>query len=174
MSSGFISSEEKEKNLGDLQLIGFFLEGQQYGTDIGQVKEIVRMIEVTKVPKAPRFVEGVINYRGEIVLVVNLRKYLGLEDIENNLDIPIMIIQAHDYHFGVIVDSVTEVFSINKSLIEPVPEIHPLTEFLEGAIKLEGKIVLLLNFRKGLKNSEKLLLEKMTRVFRGKDKSSEK
>ena len=173
MSSGFISSEEKEKNLGDLQLISFALEGQQYGANIGHVKEVVRMIEVTKVPKAPRFVEGVINYRGEIIFLLDLRKYLGLENTENNnLDNPIIIIHAGDLHFGVIVDSVSEVFSISKSLIEPVPEIHPLAEFLEGAVKLEGKLVLLLNFEKGLKNSEKKLFEKITKAFIEKIKNS--
>jgi len=173
MSSGFISSEEKEKNLGDLRLISFALEGQQYGANIGQVKEVVRMIEVTKVPKAPRFVEGVINYRGEIIFLLDLRKYLGLENTENNnLDNPIIIIHAGDLHFGVIVDSVSEVFSISKSLIEPVPEIHPLAEFLEGAVKLEGKLVLLLNFGKGLKDSEKKLFEKITKAFIEKIKNS--
>ena len=173
MSSGFISSEEKEKNLGDLRLISFALEGQQYGANIGQVKEVVRMIEVTKVPKAPRFVEGVINYRGEIIFLLDLRKYLGLENTENNnLDNPIIIIHAGDLHFGVIVDSVSEVFSISKSLIEPVPEIHPLAEFLEGAVKLEGKLVLLLNFEKGLKDSEKKLFEKITKAFIEKIKNS--
>ena len=170
MSSGFISSEADTKDFADLKLLSFSLGDQQYGTHISQVKEVVRIIEVTKVPETPPFVEGVINYRGELVSVLNLKKYLGIKTTENGLNTPIIIVQADGQHLGVIVDSVSEVLSIPQSLIEPIPEIHPLAEFLEGAIKFEGKIVLILNFNKGLKKREKKLLENLTRNLAQKPK----
>lgn len=106
------------------QFVEFKLGQEEYGIDILQVKTIERMMPITRVPKAPRFVEGVINLRGEIVPVIDLRKRFDLPITETTENTRIIIVSVDDITVGMIVDSATEVVQLDQDSIEPAPPLR--------------------------------------------------
>jgi purine-binding chemotaxis protein CheW len=131
-----------------VQLTAFRVGGEEYVLDIMRVREIIRPIPVTKVRKGPRFVEGVINLRGEVIPVVDLRKRFELQTEE----VPtrkIIILTVEARILGLIVDGVTEVVRVPKSAIRPAPglfEPHQAPFFL-GVVQFRGRTLLLLNVK---------------------------
>ena len=109
-----------------MQLVGFTIGAEQFGVNILMVQEIIRSTPITSVPNAPAFVEGVINLRGNIIPVIDLRKRLDLEAGEMDpAETWIIILDIEGKITGFIVDSVTEVLKIQESGIEPPPDIIP-------------------------------------------------
>ncbi len=136
----------------EMQLVVFDLASEFYAVDIGDVREIIRMQTITRVPGAPPFVEGVINLRGKVIPVVDLRKRLELNVKEQTNESRIVWITIHDQDVGVIVDAVTEVLRIPLSLIEP-PSFMVTTvdsDYLRGIAKLESRLIILLDLTKVL------------------------
>lgn len=132
-----------------LQLVTFKLGDEEYGIDILKVQEINRMTEITTMPKAPFSVEGVINLRGKVIPVVNLRKKFGLDIKEVDAQSRIIVVDIGST-VGLIVDSVSEVLRISSDTIEPPP---PLTggigsEYIMGIGKLEDRLIILLDIDK--------------------------
>ncbi len=138
------------------QFVEFKIGEEEYGIDILQVKTIERMMPITRVPKAPAFVEGVINLRGEIVPVIDLKKRFDLPLSEITDDTRIIIVSAEDITMGMIVDSATEVVQLTSKAIEPAPPITGSIEsdYLEGVGKINEKLLILLNVGKLLKPQE--------------------
>lgn len=138
------------------QFVEFKLGEEEYGVDILQVKTIERMMPVTRVPKAPSFVEGVINLRGEIVPVIDLKKRFDLPPSQITDNTRIIIVSLEDITVGMIVDSATEVIQLPQEAIEPAPNITGGIDssFLDGVGKLNGKLLILLNLSKVLKPQE--------------------
>lgn len=138
------------------QFVEFKLGEEEYGVDILQVKTIERMMPVTRVPKAPSFVEGVINLRGEIVPVIDLKKRFNLPPGQITDNTRIIIVALEDITVGMIVDSATEVIQLPQEAIEPAPTIAGSIDsnFLDGVGKLDGKLLILLNLSKVLKPQE--------------------
>lgn len=138
------------------QFVEFKLGQEEYGIDILQVKTIERMMPITRVPKAPRFVEGVINLRGEIVPVIDLRKRFDLPITETTENTRIIIVSVDDITVGMIVDSATEVVQLDQDSIEPAPPITSSidSDYLDGVGKLDDKLLILLNVEKLLKPQE--------------------
>ncbi|TYP59906.1 chemotaxis protein CheW [Thermosediminibacter litoriperuensis] len=138
------------------QFVVFRLGQEEYGVDILQVNTIERMMPITRVPKAPYFVEGVINLRGEIVPVIDLRKRFGLPPGEITGDTRIIIVMVDDLTVGMIVDSATEVIQLPQDAVEPAPSVagNINSEFLEGVGKLNDKLLIILNLEKILRPSE--------------------
>ncbi|MCR4430529.1 MAG: chemotaxis protein CheW [Tepidanaerobacteraceae bacterium] len=138
------------------QFVEFKLGEEEYGVDILQVKTIERMMPVTRVPKAPSFVEGVINLRGEIVPVIDLKKRFDLPPSQITDNTRIIIVSLEDITVGMIVDSATEVIQLPQEAIEPAPNITGGIDssFLDGVGKLDGKLLILLNLSKVLKPQE--------------------
>jgi purine-binding chemotaxis protein CheW len=143
---------ENNNTLTETQLVVFDLAKEYYGVDIGDVREIIRMQAITRVPGAPEFVEGVINLRGRVVPVVDLRKRLELIVGEQTKESRIVVVDINGRDVGVIVDAVTEVLRIPMNLIEPPSSMvtNADSDYLRGIAKLETKLVILLDLDKVL------------------------
>lgn len=139
---------------GDLlQLVIFQLGGEEFGVEIVKVQEIIRMPEITHIPQSPDFVEGVINLRGKIIVVVNLDKRfnLSLKDVDENSRI--IVVEIGNNVVGMIVDSVNEVLRIPNSSVEPAPELvlsQISRDYLKGVGKVDDRLLILLDLAKVL------------------------
>jgi purine-binding chemotaxis protein CheW len=133
----------------------FFLAGEEYGLEILKVSEIIGMQPITRVPRMPEFVRGVINLRGKVIPITDLRKKFGMEQ-DANEDSCIIVVQMKGIQTGIVVDRVSEVVAIAETDIEDAPSfgagIH--TEFLLGIGKQNGRVKLLLDIDKVLVTSE--------------------
>src|ERR1700704_6616574 len=123
------------------QLVVFQLGAELYGVDIARVHEIIRLQTITRVPRAPSFVEGVINLRGKVIPVVDLRRRFGLPLAEHTRAPRTVVVEIGDQVVGIIVDSVSEVLRISPSTIEPPsPVVAGIdSEYLPGLPKLPDR-----------------------------------
>ena len=138
------------------QLVVFDLVSEAYGVDIGAVREIIRLQEITQVPRTPEFVEGVINLRGKVIPVIDLRRRFGLIVGEESKDNRIVVVDIGGQDIGVIVDAVTEVLRISSELIEPPSSVITTSEseYLLGIAKLDGRMIILLDLQEVLSEAE--------------------
>lgn len=143
-----------------LQLVTFTLGSEEYAVDILKVQEINRMKEITRVPNSPAYVEGVINLRGKVIPVVNIRKKFGLPEKENDEQSRIMIIDIQGITMGLVVDSVSEVLRVPSGIVEPTPPMASTisTEFIRGIAKLEDRLIILLDMDRLLGKAEETAL----------------
>lgn len=123
---------------------------EEYAVDIFYVKEINRLSHITKVPIAPEFIEGVINLRGRIIPVIELRIKMGLPKRENDKDSRIIVIEDDNLLVGFLVDAVKEVIRIPKDIIEEPPEIvtSSKTDYISSVGKLEDRLLILIDLKK--------------------------
>lgn len=144
-----------------LQLVTFKLGSEEFGVDILKVQEIIKMMNVTKIPNAPVFIEGVINLRGKIIPIVDLRKRLGFEDHEFDKSTRIIVVELDGLVLGFIVDSVSEVLRIPEDTIEPPPSMVAgiESEYIEGVGKLDDRLLILLELKKIFSSPEKKDIE---------------
>ena len=135
---------------GESQLVVFDLASEHYGVDIADVREIMRMQNITKVPGAMSYVEGVINLRGKVLPVLDLRKRLGLKVAGQTEESRIVIIDISEGEVGVVVDAVTEVLRVPNSSIEPPSSMvaQGNADYLRGIAKLADKLIILLDLSK--------------------------
>ena len=133
-----------------LQLVSFHIGQEEYGVDITKVLEINRMVEITKVPQAPSYVEGVINLRGKVIPIIDLRKRLGVESKEYDKNTRIVVVDIESEVLGMIVDSVSEVLRISRSTIEPPPDIAngSKSDYIQGVAKMEDRLLIFLDLSK--------------------------
>lgn len=142
---------------GDLlQLVSFVIQNEEFGVDILKVQEIIRPMDITRVPNAPAFVEGVINLRGRIVPIVDLRARFGLPPREQDKDTRIVVVELHEQVTGFMMDAVKEVIRVDKAVIEPPPElaIGVDTDYLKGVAKLDDRLLILLDLEEVLSDDE--------------------
>ncbi len=134
------------------QYLTFVLNSQSYGVPIGTVREINRLSEITPVPKTPVFVAGVMNLRGKVIPVVNLRLKLGFVQTEHTKETCIIVIETLVGQVGMIVDSVRGVIELVSNQIEPTPNLgnSSETEFVMGMGKLENSVIILIDIVKAL------------------------
>jgi purine-binding chemotaxis protein CheW len=138
----------------------FDLCGEEYGLEILKVQEIIGMMSVTHVPKAPQFIRGVINLRGKVIPVVDLRVKFGMaatEDTEKTCVIVVQVSQGdRQVTMGTIVDEVREVLDVKGEQIEPSPEFGEgtNTDFILGMGKVADKVIMLLDVDKVLSDGE--------------------
>lgn len=136
-------------------LVTFKIDTEEYGIKIKEVQEINRITEVTRVPRAPHYIDGIVNLRGNIIPVLDLRKFFGLTEKEMTDATRIIIVDCGGVKTGIVVDSVSEVLRFERSLIEPPPDILSNgvdSDYVEGVGKLnDGKrMILILNLEKVL------------------------
>ena len=133
--------------LSEMQLVVFELAGEQFGVDIATVREIIQMQAITRLPGADYFVEGMINLRGVVIPVVDLRKRFNLDVAEYNKDTRIMVIDCQGQDIGIIVDSVEEVLRIPADSIVPPSNVVTSagSDYLSGIAKLSERVVILLD-----------------------------
>ncbi|MBI5893002.1 MAG: chemotaxis protein CheW [Deltaproteobacteria bacterium] len=150
----------EEKRSGELQLVTFKIGKEEFSVDILKVQEIIRTMEITRVPRSPEFVEGVINLRGKVIPVIDLRKRFGLSKIEHGHDTRIIVVESTGRTVGMVVDSVSEVLRLDASTVEPPPEIvgGVDSEYIDGVGKLEDRLIILLNLDKVLSPKETQVL----------------
>ncbi|KAB1441136.1 chemotaxis protein CheW [Pseudodesulfovibrio senegalensis] len=152
--------EENEVRQQDdelIQLVTFSIGVEEFGVDILQVQEIIRTMEITNVPRAPDFVEGVINLRGKVIPIVDLRKRFGLEGREHDKHTRIIVIEISMMIVGFVVDSVSEVLRIPANTVEPPPPVVSglESEYIEGVGNMDDRLLVLLDLNQLLSNEEK-------------------
>jgi len=148
--------------LGDeRQLVVFELGAELYGVDISRVHEIIRLQSVTRVPRAPAFVEGVINLRGKVIPVVDLRRRFGLATAEHTRASRIVVVEIGDQVIGVVVDGVSEVLRVSEASVEPPsPVVSGIeSEHIQGIAKLPDRLVILLDLDRVLAREERRAVE---------------
>jgi len=151
-------SNQAEKNK-ILQLVGFIIGKDRFALDILMVQEIIRSPVITNLPNSPVFIEGVINLRGNIIPVIELRKKLNLPDSKDKktADSRIIIVNVDNRVTGFIVDSVSEILKIQAGTIEQPPDIVTAgmdSQYIEGVCDIQGDLVILLDFSKILRVDE--------------------
>lgn len=148
------------RKMEDIQLVTFKLGNEEYGINIGCVREIIKRLEITYVPKAPRFVEGLINLRGIIVPVIDIRRLFDIEPVGNDNDNRIIVAEVNERILGIIVDCVSEVRKVDMDNIEPVPPTISLIDnkYLDGVDRINDQILILLKLDKVL-SSENLMAD---------------
>lgn len=158
-----MSSNPENKNESNelLQLVSFKIANEEFGIDILNVQEINKMTQVTKVPNSPEFVEGVINLRGRVIPVVNLRVKMDLPNREYDKDTRIIVVDLSGKTVGFLVDSVSEVLRIPRNIMEPPPSIVAgiNSNYITAVGKLEDRLLILLDLDKILQQDEKEVLE---------------
>ena len=135
--------------MAEEQLVTFGLGGEEFGVDIMRVQEIIRIPPVTRVPNSPLYVEGVINLRGNIIPVINLRKRFGMDSAEETDLSRIIVLQVEDKVFGIRVDAVTEVLRLDSEGIEPPPPVAlgMDAQYIRGVGKIGERLLILLDLQ---------------------------
>jgi purine-binding chemotaxis protein CheW len=131
-------------------LASFFLAREEYGVDVKQVQEIRRVAEITKVPRAPEFVRGVINLRGRILPVLDLKRRLGLGEVADSRASRIVVVRVKERLLGLLVDGASQVLKIPVSRIEPPPEevLQKGGDYIRGVAKLDDRLIILVDLER--------------------------
>jgi purine-binding chemotaxis protein CheW len=147
----------------DLQVVGFRIGNETYGVRIASVREIVRVPEITAVPSAPDLIEGVINLRGKIIPVMDLRKRFGQIDIQADKKNRILVVELENKLIGLIVNAASEVLKIPPSEIEAPGSVFADGEsgYVTGVGKLNGRLIILLDISRLLHRPEFKRLEEV-------------
>lgn len=152
-----ITAEQIERQQAGTQIDGgkfltFFLGNEEYAIEILKVQEIIGLMPITPVPKMPVYIRGVLNLRGKIVPVMNLRTRFGFQEIDDTNETCIIVIQEDEYLMGVLVDKVSEVVDIETEDIEDVPSIGSAeqSEYLAGIGKVEDSVKMIIEVHKVL------------------------
>jgi purine-binding chemotaxis protein CheW len=143
--------QEQKRETGNLlQLVSFKIGNEEFGVDILNVQEINRMTQITKVPNSPDFVEGVINLRGRIIPVIDLRSRIGIAKKEADKNTRIVVVEILEKTIGFIVDAVKEVLRIPSDITEAPPElVNGIdSDFIKAVGKLEDRLLILLDLEK--------------------------
>ncbi len=140
----------------DLQIVGFRVGNETFGVPIQSVHEIVRMMEITAVPDAPIYIEGVINLRGKIIPVIDLRKRFGEKEIKSSKKNRILVAEIGTKMVGLVVDAASEVLKLPPSDVDPPPNVFQEGElnYVTGVGKLGGRLVILVELGKIMQRGE--------------------
>jgi purine-binding chemotaxis protein CheW len=143
------------------QIVVFELGSEFFGMDIATVESIIKMQAITRMPHAPSFVEGLINLRGKVLPVIDLRKRFGMPSKEADKNNRIIVINLSGTEVGMVVDGVSEVLTISDEMVEPAPKIATTveSEFITGIAKLDERLVILLDLGQVLSAQEQGSLE---------------
>lgn len=159
-----MSTMERVKQQGSverIQVVSFHLSSEEYGVDISQVQEIIRMVEITHVPRAPHFMEGVINLRGQLISIIDLRTRFSMPRAEQTKSTRIVVTEIGSKRVGIVVDSVSEVLNIPMEQVENAPEMIAGvgTEYIQGVGKVGDRLIILLDLTMVMSGDEKTQLE---------------
>jgi len=148
----------------ELHLVGFRIGRETFGVPIALVHEIVRVPDITAVPDSPGYVEGVINLRGKIVSVIDLRKRFGEKEITRNKKNRILVTETDGKMVGLIVDAASEVMKVPESEVEPPPPVFDEADvnYVTGLGKLHGRLIILIDLSKVLQKGELRRLDEFT------------
>lgn len=146
--------EQKERRKGEtfFHLVTFNLLKEEFGVEISNVQEIIRAIDITPVPGAPSHVRGVINLRGKIIPVVDLRRRFSLPETEYSEDQRIVVVEVGPKRIGMLVDSVSQVIKVPAGVVEEMPdEAMSVDEnYIRGVGKLDNRLIIILDLNRSL------------------------
>lgn len=147
--------------LKDKKVIAFQIEDEEYAFFVDQVNSIERMMPITRVPHTAEFIMGVINLRGVVLPIIDLRIRLGLEKAAYDKQTRIIIVQTDEMEVGLIVDAANDVISISDDDIEDAPNAFDTEkeDYIDGVLKLDGRLLVLLNLQKILMDPKEIQTE---------------
>ncbi len=159
-------TEQDKKSTGQMiQLVNFRLRDEEFGVDIGSVREIIRVADITHIPEAPSFLHGLTNLRGQVIAVIDLARQFGLAPQQ---DLPetakIVVTEIKGQTVGMLVDEVPEVLKISAENIEAAPELvqtEVRTDYIKGVAKSDNRLIILLDLEKLLAPHE---VEELTKA----------
>jgi len=144
----------KDNTSNDIEFATFYVGGALCGIDILNIQEINKNFEITNVPQASDYVEGILNLRGRIVTIIDLGRKLGLEPVNKDKDNRNIIVNSDDEHIGLLVDSISDVVLAQKSAIEPAPSNigGAKGKFFQGVLKTEAQLIGILDIDEVLRD----------------------
>ncbi|MDH3975011.1 MAG: chemotaxis protein CheW [Deltaproteobacteria bacterium] len=169
------TAESTEKVIDGGKFLTFQLQDEEYGLEILKVREIIGIMDITTVPQTPDYVKGVINLRGQVIPVIDLRLKFGLKESEYGKRTCIIVVDVNGVMMGIVVDTVSEVMDIETVDIEATPSFGTTlnTDYILGMGKVKGKVKILLDISKVLTSEELVMMEELQRrETKGKDNSS--
>lgn len=146
-----------EKTLGqEGKYLTFVLNKEEYGIEILRVREIIGLMDITNVPQTPGYMKGVINLRGKVIPVIDLRMKFSIQEEEHTQETCVIVVEVNNTQIGIIVDSVSEVVDISRSEIEETPSFGQVinTDSIMGMGKVKEKIIILLDIKEVLSSEE--------------------
>lgn len=172
MSTALPIQGYNEENI--IQLIIFHVGAEEFGVPIGEILEIIKINNITPIPDVPAFIKGIINVRGDIVTVIDLKSRFNILTSTNENAKHIVISKQHDNLFGLMVDEVTEVLRVNKNEIKMPPTLSSKVqkEYFNGVVILDERLIILLDLKKVLSEKElEQIIEKSSSIKREKIKN---
>ena len=150
------ASETREGNAEGKQLISFTVGAEEYGLELLRVKEVIRMRQITWLPKAPSCVKGIINLRGDIIPVIDLRDRLGLESQEQTAMTRVIVVEVEGRLVGMVVDSASQVVRVPSDQFDPPPPMAGMAThgFITGVAKMDGKLIITIDAESVLSTDE--------------------
>jgi len=141
---------------GDLKVIVFQLQDEEYGIPVHQVRSIEKVQHITRVPRTASYIKGVINLRGVVTPIIDLRKRFGLQELEDTESTRMIIVSKDDIEVGFIVDAANDVIDIHSDIIEPAPEVvgSVEVEYILGVAKLEKRLIVMIDLEEVLKTGQ--------------------
>ncbi len=151
---------DNTNSIEEKKYVAFKINEEYYGIDIFNVKAIERVLAFTRIPNSPEYVKGVINLRGEVVPVIDLRKRFGIDSKEIDSNSRIIIVSSNETLIGLLVDSSSEVIQLNSDCVDNPPEIKDniSEDFVKGIGKKDSKLIILIDIEKviGFKEIERV------------------
>jgi purine-binding chemotaxis protein CheW len=153
---GFVVAQQEQRE-AITQLVVFQLGNELYGADISVVREVSPLQRVTRVPRTPKYIEGVTNLRGRVIPVVDLRRRLGLAVSAATKSTRIAVAELEGGQVGMVVDAVLEVLRVPASAIEPPSQLLSKVdaEYVQGVAKVDGRLIILLDLARVLQREER-------------------
>lgn len=150
-----------EHLIGDLKVIVFQLQDEEYGIPVQQVRSIEKVQYITRVPRTAPYIKGVINLRGVVTPVIDLRKRFGLQELEDTDSTRMIIVSKDDIEVGFIVDAANDVIDIHSDIIEPAPEVvgSVEVEYIQGVAKLDKRLIVMIDLEEVLTTGQTLSLQ---------------
>ena len=156
-----MKAEDVSKRDELIQLVSFELGGEEYGVEVLKVREIIRLMNITKMPNTPHYVEGIINLRGKVIPIVSMRKRFGLGEDEHSNQTRIMVIDVPGGMTGFIVDGVSEVIRIRSSEIQPPPPMvsgNIDQDFITGVFNHADRLLIIMDVDRLFSQAEQEVL----------------
>ena len=161
----FVDKKDANYVMNTQKFLTFRLAMEEYGIEILKVREIIGLMKITSVPRTPEYIRGVINLRGKVIPVMNLRVKFKMESVEDTDESCIIVVDVrrkdHSVQMGILVDSVSEVLDINENEIEDAPEFGTQvdTDFINGMGKSKDKVIILLDINRVLSAEDIEMIE---------------
>jgi purine-binding chemotaxis protein CheW len=146
----------RKKEITEGKFLTFALGMEEYGIEILKVREIIGLMDITTVPQTPDYMKGVINLRGKVIPVIDLRLKFSMQEDEHTQETCVIVVEVNNTQIGIIVDSVSEVLDIKSTEIEEAPSFGQGidTDFIMGMGKTKEKIIILLDIEEVLSSEE--------------------